>query len=84
MTLSLDIAGMIRHMADINKIEDEDLMIACFTIAVVILFIWNHEPGKTYEKTETMVKEMLAISWKRVEQCNKELVNSKDWDDELA
>ena len=65
------VMDMINQLADLNKIEDGDLMAGCFGVGIALLFTYQGNAG--LKKCQDMLCEMTTVSWKRLEAAKKEL-----------
>lgn len=67
----IPVMEMINQLADLNKIEDDDLMAGCFGVGMSLLFLYQREQG--LKKCQEMLLEMTEICWRRIKEAEKEL-----------
>jgi len=57
-----DVIGMIKQLADLNNIDDTELMAGCFGVALSLLFVYQHEKG--LKRCQDMLSTMTELAWK--------------------
>ena len=65
------VMDMINQLADLNKIEDDDLMAGCFGVGLSLLFVYQEKRG--LKKCQDMLCTMAELCWNRIQEAKKEM-----------